>query len=100
MNSKMILYMLGKIMILIGIVMLLPIITAIVYGENILWFVYPAIALLVLGWLFSHKRCENTHIYAKEGFLIVALTWIVTSLFGSLPFIISGYIPSFIDALF
>ncbi|MBQ4603202.1 MAG: TrkH family potassium uptake protein, partial [Clostridia bacterium] len=43
---------------------------------------------------------KNTAIYAKDGYVIVALTWILMSLFGAMPFYFSGYIPNFVDAFF
>ena len=55
---------------------------------------------LVLGQLLTHKKPHNPSFYAKEGFVTTALGWIVMSLFGCLPFLITGEIPSFVDALF
>ena len=49
---------------------------------------------------FVIKKPENTDLYAKEGFVIVSLSWLILSIFGALPFVISGAIPSYIDAFF
>ena len=57
-------------------------------------------AMLVIGLLFSWKKPENKTLKVKDGFVIVGLSWIVLSLFGCLPFVISGLIPNFIDAFF
>ena len=46
------------------------------------------------------KKPEKTQIRAKEGFVITALAWIIMSIIGAIPFILSGYIPSFTDAVF
>ena len=45
-------------------------------------------------------RTDNNVIFAKEGFLITALAWLAVSVLGALPFILSGEIPSFVDAFF
>ena len=52
------------------------------------------------GMFASRKKPKNSLYFAKEGFVIVALSWIVMSIFGALPFVISGEIPNFTDALF
>ena len=46
------------------------------------------------------SRSRSRSFYAQEGFVTVGLSWIVMSIFGCLPFVISGQIPSFVDALF
>ena len=81
--------------------MALPAATAWVYGEREGWAYVAVLALcLVLGQLLTHKKPHNPSFYAKEGFVTTALGWIVMSLFGCLPFLITGEIPSFVDALF
>ncbi len=102
MNYRMIKHILGLILIFESLFMLVPAITAIVYGE---WNSLHAFGLAILlcaasGWLMMRKKPVNTALYAKEGFVIVALSWITLSLFGALPFCISGDIPSYVDALF
>ena len=85
---------------------LVPIITAVVYQEwmTLLAFIISASICFAIGHLCKRKKPENTNIYAREGFVIVSLCWIVLSLFGSIPFILSGLFTgapvSFIDALF
>jgi trk system potassium uptake protein TrkH len=101
MNYKMIKNILGWILLFESLFMLVPLITAIIYWEKAFFsFLIPIIICLALGLILARKRPENTTLYSKEGFVIVSLSWIVLSLFGSLPFIISGSIPSFVDALF
>ena len=59
------------------------------------------IALLTgIGLLSSWKKPENKRMTAKDGFVIVALSWILFSFFGALPFVLSGDIPSMVDAFF
>ena len=101
MNMKSITYILGWILRIEGVFMALPAATAWVYGEREGWAYVAVLALcLVLGQLLTHKKPRNPSFYAKEGFVTTALGWIVMSLFGCLPFLITGEIPSFVDALF
>ena len=81
--------------------MVLPMITAVIYQESSGFaFVIMALVSLALGTLMSLKKPKKTTYYAKEGYISVALGWIVMSIMGCLPFVISGEIPSFVDALF
>ena len=101
MNIKMILYVLGYIMKLEGALLVLPLFVTMYYKEgNIPAFLLTILILFVFGHMMSFKKPKNTIIYAKEGFVIVALSWFALSLFGALPFTISGEIPNYIDAVF
>ena len=101
MNYKMIVHILGWLLIFESLFMIVPMITAIVYGESALWaFLSVAAICLVVGKLVTRKKPENKVLYAREGFVIVSLSWIVLSFFGALPFVISGSIPSLVDAMF
>ena len=57
-------------------------------------------AAAALGGIFMLFKPKNRDIYAREGFTAVGLSWILMSLIGALPFVISGDIPSYVDALF
>ena len=97
----MILNILGWILIFEALFFLVPIITAVVYGEAVLAdFLISAGLCLICGGLLIMKKPENKALYSREGYVIVSLSWIVLSLFGALPFYISGVIPNFVDALF
>ena len=102
MNYKMIKYTLGLLMMFEAAFFLLPIITAICYGEwtTLLAFLISAAICLGLGGLCILKKPEKTTIYAREGFVIVSLSWIILSIFGALPFLFAGCTTSIIDALF
>ena len=102
MNFKMIKYTLGWIMVFEAAFFVLPIITAVCYLEwqSLLAFLLSAAICLGLGALSVYKKPENTVIFAREGFVIASLSWVVMSLFGALPFIFSGATTSFADALF
>lgn len=101
MNIRIVLYFLGWVLNIEAIFMLLPCAVALVYGEgNGFYFLAIGLVCGVLGWLCSHKKPANTIFYAREGFVSVAMSWIVLSFFGALPFYLSGEIPLFEDALF
>ena len=103
MNYSIIRNILGKIMILMAFLMCLPIIFCIAYQEdliNYIAFLIPILLLFVFGKLFNLKKAENTKMLAREGFVIVGLTWLVIALFGCLPFIISKALPNPFDAFF
>lgn len=103
MNYSIIRNIIGKIMILMAILMLLPLIICVSYQEDLIYyisFIVPSILLALIGYLFNLKKAENTKILAREGFIIVGLTWLVIALFGCLPYIISKEIPNFFDAFF
>lgn len=81
--------------------MLIPMGISIYHQDNAMWSFIITVALLaVLGFALSFKMPKNKVFYAREGFVIVALTWIVMSLFGALPFFFSGAIPNFVESLF
>ena len=96
MNYRMISYYIGRILLIEALLLAFPAVGALIYRENtLLSFAVTIGALTLTGFLAVRKKPEKTSIYAKEGYVIVALTWILMSLFGALPFYISGYIPSF-----
>lgn len=101
MNKRMIIYILGFILLIEGAFMLLPIIIALVYGEREGFaFLITALSALLLGFLLRLRRPKRTELYAREGFVIVAFSWILLSLVGAVPFTLSGEIPSYLDAVF
>lgn len=101
MNYRMVFYYIGRILLIEGVLLILPAIGSIIYGEDTLLSFALTIALVsVSGLLCFRKKAQKTNIYAKEGYVIVALSWIMMSVFGALPFYFSGHIPGFIDAFF
>lgn len=101
MNYRMISHILGWILIFSGLFMVVPIITAVVFGEKeVFSFLASAGISVLIGALIVMKKPEKTALHARDGFVIVSLSWILLSLSGAVPFVISGTIPSFIDALF
>ena len=101
MNYGSIRYIIGCILKVEALLMLLPMAVAVIYRERSgLAFVVCALLCLGIGTLLSLKKPKKATYYAKEGYISVALGWIVMSIMGCLPFVFSGEIPSFIDAVF
>ena len=101
MNYPMIRYILSWVLKVEGILMGLPCLTALIYGEREGFrYLFWALLCFALGVAGSFRRPENTEIYRKDGFAAAALSWIVMSVFGAVPFMLTGEIPSFVDALF
>ena len=101
MNNSIIRYILGQVLKMEAILMFLPVIVAVIYREEE-GFAYLITLLFcgALGFAATHKKPQNFIFYLKEGCIATSLSWIVLSIFGSLPFIITGEIPSVTDALF
>ena len=101
MNYSIIRYILGIVLKLEGILMCLPLIVGIIYSEKSTYSYVITIAMcLIFGIILSHKKPKDTEFYATEGYITVSLSWVILSIFGCLPFVISGEIPSIVDALF
>lgn len=102
MNYRIILFTVGRVLKVEAGLLLLPLITALCYRESCaMAFILAIMIALAAGFsLTALFRPKSKVLFIKEGFLIVALVWIVLSLVGALPFVISGEIPSFIDAFF
>lgn len=103
MNNKMVRYVIGHILKLETAFMLIPLALSFFYHESFIVkksYIFTIILLLISSLLISKKVPENQKIYAKEGLVIVSISWIALSLFGALPFVFSNRIPSFIDAFF
>lgn len=101
MNGSIIRYILGYILKIESALLLLPCLTAVIYQEQE-GFAYLGVAAicLLIGVLATIKKPASFVFYQKEGCVATALSWIVMSIFGCLPFIFTGEIPSFTDALF
>lgn len=100
-NYGMLLYTLGIICLVEGAFMCIPFIVSLAYGDNIRLGFGVTIAILVcLGLPFVLKKPIETHMVAKDGFVIVSLAWILMSLTGTLPYLLSGTFANFFDAFF
>ena len=102
-NFSIVARILSRNLFVIGIAMLSCIAVALIYAEDVLPFVYSSLLTLGLGgtlFLLSRRFRTDTQIHKKDTYFTVSLSWIVIGLVGSLPFIFSKSIPSFIDAYF
>lgn len=102
MNKRIIVYILGWVLIIEGAAMQIATVTSFIYGEHEgLYFLFTGAASAILGLLaIKIKKPKNMVLYQKAGFAATALSWIIMSLIGCMPFWLSGEIPSFIDAFF
>lgn len=101
MNFGFITYIIGWILNFQGVFLLVPCIVAMIYNEKSgIAFLLSSFISFAIGALFVRKKPKNSSFYAKEGFISVALGWIVLSVSGALPFLISGEIPDIFNALF
>ena len=93
-------YYIGRILLVEAVLLLLPALVALLYGESMVPYLTAAAALLAAGALLSVRKPKRTTLFARDGFAVVALAWLLMSAFGALPFVLSGDIPNFIDAFF
>lgn len=101
MNYRIIAYIVGWVFNLQAIFMILPVLTAVIYGEKDIFAFFAAIVVcLVIGLPLTRKKPTNKVFYIKDGCVAVALSWIVLSITGAIPFVLSGAIPHPIDAIF
>ena len=100
MNYRMICRVLGYVLLIIAALMLLPLIAGLCYRENVLNFVITIGCTAALGFAMSRVKPRSQDIFARDGFAIVGISWLLMSLLGALPFVISRDIPSYIDAVF
>lgn len=102
MNKTLVFHYLSKITLIGSLIFLLPAAVSLIYGEYdvVPAFVIVAAGLAVLSLPMTLKKPASTEMYTKEGLVIVAMLWIVLPIAGALPFVISGEIPRFVDALF
>ena len=101
MNYSIIIYIIGMILEIEAVFMALPAITALIYQETSgVAFLITIALCLVIGLPLTRKKPTRKAFYTKEGFVTVALSWIVLSIIGAIPFVISRSIPNPVDALF
>ena len=101
MNYSVVIYILGWIMEIEAAFLALPGIVSAIYGESGGFaFLWVALGSAVVGSVIILHRPKNMRFYLREGFVTVALSWILMSVIGCLPFVINGDIPHFADALF
>ena len=92
---------LGRTLLIEAVLLLCPLLVGIVYGENSFAdYLIPIAGLIAIGLPLSFLKVKDRSIYVKEGFVTVAFVWILLSLVGAIPFVLSGALPNYADALF
>ena len=101
MNYSIVLYILGCVLKFESAFLVLPALVGLIYREHAsVSYLSVAVLCLILGVLLTHKKPRSTNLYTREGFVAVALSWIIMSIFGAIPFVLTGDIPFYVDALF
>lgn len=103
MNKKMVFRTVGRLAQIVSLLLLIPAVVAIIYGETKQLFAFvitAALAFLAGAVISLLTKTKNRVIYARDGFAITALAWVVMALIGAVPFTVSGDIPSYVDAIF
>ena len=102
MKTRVVLHTIGQILLIEAGLFIIPVIVGLIYQEqvSVRAFLITAVITAAAGWLLRLVKPGKSSIYAREGFAITGLSWILLSFFGCLPFVISGQIPGFIDAFF
>lgn len=101
MSGKKIGIILGKAMLLEGTLMIAPLVVSMICQESdahVLAYFIPAALLIIVGVFLQQLRPANVHFYEREGFVRLAIAWIVMVLFGAIPLVLNGDIPNYIDA--
>jgi len=101
MNIRYILYLCSRVQLILALLLLLPLAVSVYYRDGCIpAFLIPIGIMMTLGLLFGIKKPPRGTLFAREGFAVVTLIWVLFSVLGALPFLISGAIPSFTDAFF
>ncbi len=100
MNYRMILRVLGMILLIYAELLMLPLIVGLLFGESAMPFLKTLLFAAVPGALLLLPKPTSRSLVARDSFVIVGLGWILITLIGALPFVFSGSIPSYTDALF
>ena len=102
MNYAIVFRLLGYVMLIEGALLLLPAAASWIYGE---WFVLgvfliTAAVSAAIGYALRGIKPQSKVFYMREGFAATSLSWIVISIVGAVPFVVTGCIPNPVDALF
>lgn len=103
MNKQIVRYVVGRLLQVEAFLLIFPLIVSFIYKEALIYkvsFFVVILFLFLIGQMLAFKMPENKRLTAREGFVIVALSWVLFSFFGGLPFVINGDIPSLVDAFF
>ena len=99
MKNKLVFKYVGKVLISFSILLLIPILISIIYKESFIGFLIPLLSSLGIGLLLNTFKPKNKTLYARDGFMIVSIAWIIISILSAIPLSIEVNI-SFVDAWF
>jgi len=100
MSYRMILRTTGAVMLIEAAVMVIMTLVSLIYGENPLPFLITIAVLIVIGFPLYRIKIKQKSFFAKEGYVTAAITWLILSLFGALPFYINGGFGNYINCFF
>ena len=103
MNYSIIRYNFGRLFIILSLLLCVPLIVSLIFKESFMFqysYIVPILISITLGLLLGIKKPKNDYLGVKEGLSITSLVWIVYSLVGAIPFVLSKTLPSYIDAVF
>ncbi|MBR5128234.1 MAG: TrkH family potassium uptake protein [Roseburia sp.] len=101
MNYSIILYILGCVLKFESAFLLLPAVVGFIYRETAAFsYIFTAAICFIVGYFLSRKKPTSTNLFIKEGFVTVAASWLLISILGAIPFVLTGDIPNYVDALF
>ena len=101
MNYSIILYILGCVLKFESAFLLLPAIVGFIYREDeALSYLFTSALCFIVGAIMSHKKPASKNLFIREGFVTVAASWVIMSIFGAIPFVLTGDIPNYVNALF
>ncbi len=99
MRNKLIYKYIGKVLIGYSFLLILPFLVGLYYNELPLVFLYTALETLALGFLLTRLKSDRKNLFARDGFKIVTISWVVISLIGAIPLMVDANL-SFVDAFF
>ena len=99
MNFRLVFRVVGRTLLVEAVALLLPLLVCLLYGEDPAPFLYTLPLMAAVGGALSLCKIDD-HLFPREGFFTVALTWLLVAAFGALPFYFSGYFPAYIDCFF
>ena len=101
MRFRHVLTLLGALFLVLGALLIIPLIISILNKDTLLFaFIVPIISAGVVGLVLDYNKPEKIVIEKREAVAIVVFGWLFVSLLGALPFYLSGYFHSFLDAFF
>ena len=100
METAIVIYIIGLALAIEGVLMAVPALCALVYGESLMPFLWTAIICFLIALAFTRKRPDSGFLFSREGYVATALTWIALAFTGMLPFLFSGSTTSLADAVF